>query len=214
MIDGLRKGGTFLLNTVTPAEEVENLLPAKVKKQLAEKEAKLYIINAVKLSEEAGLPGRTNTIMQSAFFALNEQIMPYKTAQKLMKKYVEKEYSRKGQDVVEKNWKAIDMGAIGLIEIEVKDSWKNLTFEAPKVDTSRPVYVRDIADQVNAIKGYAPYFEEVFGDSEVTIDRIAQAIASFERTVVSGNSALICRVASIPFNSGMLISITILTPTI
>ena len=154
MIDGLRKGGTFLLNTVTSPEEVEELLPAKVKKQLAQKGAKLYIINAVKLSEEAGLPGRTNTIMQSAFFALNEQIMPYKTAQKLMKKYVEKEYSRKGQDIVEKNWKAIDMGATGLVEIEVKDAWKSLNVPGVEVDMTRPEYVRDIADQVNAIKGY------------------------------------------------------------
>jgi pyruvate-ferredoxin/flavodoxin oxidoreductase len=154
MIGGLRKGGTFLLNTVTPAEEIEDHLPDNVKKQLAQKEAKLYIINAVKLSEEAGLPGRTNTIMQSAFFALNEQIMPYKEAQDLMKKYAEKLYGRKGQTVVEKNWKAIDMGATGLIEIEVKPEWKNLDVPERKIDLSRPEYVRDIADEVNAIRGY------------------------------------------------------------
>ncbi|QMS84451.1 pyruvate:ferredoxin (flavodoxin) oxidoreductase [Candidatus Xianfuyuplasma coldseepsis] len=154
MVGGLRDGGTFLLNTVTPADEVEALLPNKVKKQLAEKDAKLYIINAVKLAEEAGLTGRTNTIMQSAFFSLNEQIMPYETAQKLMKKYAEKTYGRKGQDIVENNYKAIDMGQSGLVQIDVKPEWKDLKVTAPTVDTTKPVYVRDIADQVNAIKGY------------------------------------------------------------
>ena len=154
MIAGLRNGGTFLLNTVTAPEDIDDLLPAKVKKQLAEKEAELYIINAVKLSEEAGLPGRTNTIMQSAFFSLNEQIMPYETATKLMKKYVEKTYGRKGQEIVENNFKAIEMGKSGLVKIDVKPEWKDLEVIESKVDVNRPEYVRDIADQVNAIKGY------------------------------------------------------------
>jgi pyruvate-ferredoxin/flavodoxin oxidoreductase len=154
MIGGLRQGGTFLLNTVTPASEVEGFLPAKIKKQLAEKEAKLFIINAVKLAEQAGLKGRTNTIMQSAFFALNQQIMPYDTAKKLMKKYIEKLYGRKGHDIVEMNWKAVDLGQEGLTEIEVKPEWKNLEVPKVEVDMSRPQFVRDIADKVNAIKGY------------------------------------------------------------
>ncbi len=170
MIGGLRKGGTFLLNTVTPPEEVEELLPAKVKKQLAEKEAKLYIINAVKLAEEAGLKGRTNTIMQSAFFALNEQIMPYDRAKELMKKYAEKLYSRKGIDIVEKNFKAIELGQEGLVEIAVKAEWKSLEITEPKVDMSRPEYVRDIADKVNAIKGYDLPVSAFTGREDGTMD--------------------------------------------
>jgi pyruvate-ferredoxin/flavodoxin oxidoreductase len=154
MTSGLRNGGTFLLNTVTPADEVEAILPNKVKKDLAEKEAKLYIINAVKLAEEAGLGVMINTIMQSAFFALNEQIMPYETAQKLMKKYAEKAYGRKGHDVVEKNYKAIDSGKAGLVEITVKPEWKDLQADKRIVDLDRPEYVRDIAEEVNAIRGY------------------------------------------------------------
>ncbi|MBN2604795.1 MAG: pyruvate:ferredoxin (flavodoxin) oxidoreductase, partial [Bacilli bacterium] len=90
MINGLRNNGTFLLNTVVPVEELEAFLPNKVKKALAEKNAKFFIMNAVKLAEEVGLDGMINTVMQSAFFALNEQIMPYEKAMKLMKKYAEK----------------------------------------------------------------------------------------------------------------------------
>ena len=74
MISGLRNGGTFLLNTVTPAEDIETLLPNSYKKALAKKNAKLFIINANKLAVELGLKGKTNTIMQSAFFKLNKHI--------------------------------------------------------------------------------------------------------------------------------------------
>jgi len=154
MIAGLRDGGTFLLNTVTPKEEVEALLPDKVKKQLAEKNAKLYIINAVKLAEEAGLGGMINTIMQSAFFALNEQIMPYDKDQDLMKKYAEKAYGRKGKAIVEKNFNAIDKGKEGLVEVPVKAEWADLTIEERKLDPSLPEYVKNIAIPVNEIKGY------------------------------------------------------------
>ena len=154
MVDGLRQGGTFLLNTVDPIEEIEALLPAKVKRLLAEKEAKLYIINAVKLAEEAGLGGMINTIMQSAFFALNEQIMPYDKATKLMKKYALKAYGRKGNEIVEKNYAAIDKGKAGLVRVEVKPEWAKLVDDKVIVDTTRPYFVSKIADPVNAIKGY------------------------------------------------------------
>mgnify|MGYP003890658177 CR=1 FL=1 len=154
MVDGLREGGTFLLNTVVPENEVEALLPNKVKRLLAEKKAKLYVINAVKLAEEAGLGIMINTIMQSAFFALNEQILPYDKAVKLMKKYAEKAYGRKGHEIVEKNWAAIDAGKAGLIELEVKPEWAKLEDAKVIVDTTRPDFVANIADPVNAIKGY------------------------------------------------------------
>ena len=170
MIDGIREGGTFLLNTVTPANEVEALLPNKVKKVLAERKAKLYIMNAVKLAEEAGLGGMINTVMQSAFFALNEQIIPYDKATKLMKKYAEKAYGRKGKEIVEKNYKAIDAGKAGLIKIEVKPEWANLEVKKVEVDMSRPIFVRNIADQVNAIKGYDLPVSAFTGYEDGTMD--------------------------------------------
>jgi len=170
MIDGLRENGTFLLNTVTPAEEVEALLPNKIKKQLAEKKAKLFVINAVKLAEEAGLGVMINTIMQSAFFQLNEQIMPFETATKLMKKYAEKAYGRKGQAIVDKNWRAIDAGSHGLVQVEVKPEWANLEYKEAEVDMTRPDFVRNIADPVNAIKGYDLPVSAFTGYEDGTMD--------------------------------------------
>ena len=154
MIGGLRKGGTFLLNTVKGKDDIESLLPNKVKRQLAEKEAKLYIINAVTLAEEVGLGEMINTIMQSAFFSLNEQIMSYGDAKKLMKSYAEKAYERKGRAIVEKNFSAIDKGEEGLIKIDVDPAWKTLKDDPKPESVEKPRYVTEIAEPVNAIEGY------------------------------------------------------------
>ncbi len=154
MLEGLRDGGTFLLNTIKDENDVEALLPNKVKRQMAEKNAKFYIINAVKLAEDIGLGERINTIMQSALFALNEHIMPYERAQELMKDYAKKEYGRKGDKIVEQNFAAIDSGKKGLIEVTVKPEWKDLKDEEKPEESARPKYVTDIAEPVNAIKGY------------------------------------------------------------
>ncbi|MTM90833.1 pyruvate:ferredoxin (flavodoxin) oxidoreductase [Turicibacter sanguinis] len=149
MISGLRQGGTFLLNTVHSKEEIVEMWPNSFKKQLAEKNAKVYLIDAVTLAKEIGLGRRTNTIMQSAFFKLNEQIMPYETAQTLMKKYVEKLYSRKGEAIISMNFAAIDKGAEGLVELTVDPAWANLTDEEVHVDETRPHFVKTIADPIN-----------------------------------------------------------------
>ncbi len=154
MIGGLRQGGTFLLNTVSPIEKIETLLPNRVKRQLAQKKAKLYIINAVKMAEEAGLGEMINTIMQSAFFKLNPQILPYDEAKRLMKDYAEKTYGRKGRVIVEKNYGAIDRGGEGLIEVPVPEAWAKLEDEKPSLDDTKPKFVKDIAEPVNAIEGY------------------------------------------------------------
>jgi pyruvate-ferredoxin/flavodoxin oxidoreductase len=155
MIAGMRDGGTFLLNTIRPKEKVEAFLPNKVKKQLAEKGGKLYIINAVKLAEKIGLGERINTIMQSAFFALNEHIVGYDEAQNLMKQYAKKAYGRKGEEIVDKNYQAIDEGQKGLAEIEVKDSWKDLEVKPETNENSKPGFVADIAEPVNQLEGYS-----------------------------------------------------------
>ncbi len=154
MLAALKDGGTFLLNTVHSKKEIEEHLPNSFKKQLAEKHAKFYIIDAVNLAREIGLGGRTNTILQSAFFKLNEQIMPYETAQELMKKYAFKAYSKKGQAIVDLNYKAIDAGGDALVEVKVKSQWKKLEPETVEVDMNRPEFVRNVCDPVNAVKGY------------------------------------------------------------
>ncbi len=153
LIKGIRKGGTFLLSTTKPKEEIESYLPDKVKKILAERKAKLFIIDAYKLAKEIGEVKLVSTIMQSAFFKLNEQIMKYEKAQEAMKSYAKKSFSSKGEDIVEMNYKAVDLGADGLEEITIDPKWADLKVEIP-LDENRPDFVKNIADVVNAINGY------------------------------------------------------------
>ena len=154
MISGLREGGTFLLNTVFTPEEIIGRLPHSFKKTLADKKAKFFIVDAINLAREIGLGRRTNTIMQSAFFKLNPQMLPYEVAVKLMKEYVAKAFARKGEKVVALNNEAIDKGAAGLMEVIVDPSWANLAPEAIEIDESRPEFVRNIADAIAVDKGY------------------------------------------------------------
>ena len=155
MIDGLRNGGTFLLNTVLDADQIVDRLPNKYKRLLAQKNAKFYIIGANAAARECGFrPGLgVNTIMQSAFFKLNEQIMDYEEAKQHMKEFATKTYLKKGQDIVDQNHKAIDMGATKLVEVQVDPAWATLEDDVVTVDMSRPKFVREIADVINAIKG-------------------------------------------------------------
>jgi len=110
VLRGLKKGGTFLLNTIMSKEEVLKNLPDKMKAYIARNDIKFYIINATRIAEELGLGTRTNTIMQAAFFKLSN-VIPYEVAEKEMKKAIDKSYGRKGEDVVKKNYAAIDAGA-------------------------------------------------------------------------------------------------------
>ena len=153
LIRGIRKGGTFLLSTSRKPEEMEELLPNNVKRILAEREAKLYIIHAYELAKEIGEEKLQSTIMQSAFFKLNPQIMPFEEAQDAMKKFAKKSFSRKGESIVKMNYEAVDRGASGLVEIKVKPEWAKLSF-VREVEESRPDFVKNIADKVNAIQGY------------------------------------------------------------
>lgn len=153
MISGLREGGTFLLNTIHSAEEIVDKLPNDFKKTLADKKAKFYILNADTLAREIGLGSRINTIMQSAFFKLNPQMMPYEASKKLMKEYVNQIYSRKGEKIVAQNQEAIDKGAEGLIKVNVDPAWSLLSVDEPVVDYSRPDYVREIADTIMKAEG-------------------------------------------------------------
>ncbi len=131
MIKNLKVGGTFLLNTDLTDEELVRTMPNRVKYQLATKNAKFYVIDANKIAGEIGMGRHTNTILQASFFYLNQGIMPYEEANHWMKKFAEKSYAKKGQDVVELNWKAIDAGTEGLREVKVDPEWAKLS---PKVE--------------------------------------------------------------------------------
>ena len=153
MVKDLKKGGTFLLNTTFSKEELEGHLPNRLKAQLAKKEAKFYIINATDIAREIGMGRRTNTILQSAFFSLNEQIMPYETAVELMKKAAYKSYGKKGDDIVQANYNAIDKGRVGLVEIEVKPEWANLPYDSGRKLTGDEYFDKHVAP-INHLEGY------------------------------------------------------------
>ena len=109
MLKGIKKGGTFLLNSIWDVEETKKRLPNSMKKMLAEKEIRFYIINATKIAEEIGLGNRTNTIMQSAFFKI-ANVIPYDKAVKEMKNAIQKTFGMKGEDIVNMNFAAVDKG--------------------------------------------------------------------------------------------------------
>ena len=132
MLKNLKQGGTFLLNTDMDDETLVKMMPNRVKYQLATKGAKFYVIDANKIAAEIGMGRHTNTILQASFFYLNQDIMPYDDANHWMKKFAEKAYGKKGQDVVELNYKAIDAGTEGLREVKVDQAWAKLE---PKVES-------------------------------------------------------------------------------
>ena len=148
MLKNLKQGGTFLLNTDMDDATLVKMMPNRVKYQLATKGAKFYVIDANKIAGEIGMGRHTNTILQASFFYLNQDIMPYDDANHWMKKFAEKSYAKKGQDVVEMNWKAIDAGTEGLREVKVDSSWKDLE---PK--TERQLTGDDYFDNYVAVIG-------------------------------------------------------------
>lgn len=161
MANELIDGGTFLLNCSWTGEELEKHLPGQVKKFIYDHKIKFYTIDGVKLGIETGMgPTRINTILQAAFFSLTK-IIPEEEAISLMKEAAEKTYGRKGQDVVEKNWKAIDAGAKNYVEVAVPESWKDAADEGfdlalakeGKADTM--AFVNNIQSKVNAQQGYS-----------------------------------------------------------
>ena len=153
ILKDLAKDGTFLLNTTIDPDKIEEYLPNRMKVQLAKKNAKFYIINATKICAEIGMGRRTNTTLQSAFFALNEQIMPYDKALVLMKEAAKKSYGRKGDEVVNMNYKAIDAGKDGLVEVKVNPEWANLDphFEKPNTGDA---YMDEHVYGYNSLNGY------------------------------------------------------------
>jgi len=153
MLKNLKKGGTFLLNTEFNEEEIVDYLPNKLKKQLAQKGAKFYIINANKLANEIGMGRRTNTILQSAFFALNQQILPIDEAVQYMKEMAKKSYGKKGDAVVEMNYKAIDAGKDAIVEVNVDPAWADLTVTDTRKRTGDD-HFDNFVSVINSLDGY------------------------------------------------------------
>ena len=152
VLKGLKKGGSFLLNTIWEEEEVKKRLPNSMKKFLAENEIKFYTINGTKLAVDLGLGNRTNTIMQAAFFKITN-VIPFELAVEQMKKAIVKSYGRKGEQIVNMNFAAVDAGGNNVVKVEVPKEWTNLTVEAEEVDMDRPEFIRKAVDVINAQKG-------------------------------------------------------------
>lgn len=152
VLRGLKKGGTFLLNTIMSKEEVLKNLPDKMKAYIARNDIKFYIINATRIAEELGLGTRTNTIMQAAFFKLSN-VIPYEVAEKEMKKAIDKSYGRKGEDVVKKNYAAIDAGAENVEKVEVPEEWKALAGIKEEDRREVPEFIKKIVEPINRLEG-------------------------------------------------------------
>ncbi len=151
VLDGLKPGATFLLNTIWSPEELETKLPASYKKFIAENNIKFYTINAVKIAQEIGLGGRFNMIMQSAFFKL-ASIIPVEDAVKYLKDAVVKSYGKKGEKVVNMNYAAIDRGIESIVAIDVPESWKSAV-EAEAAVTAVPEFIKKIVEPMNRQEG-------------------------------------------------------------
>ena len=157
MVQDLKKGGSFLLNCSWSAEELDERLPGKVKKFIADNDINFYTIDAFQIGKELGLGTRTNTVLQSAFFSI-AKIIPEEDAIKYMKDAATKSYGRKGEAVVKMNHDAIDRGATGYVKVDVPASWKDAVDDSqPKVATgNRPElvdYVNNVVFPVNSFHG-------------------------------------------------------------
>jgi pyruvate-ferredoxin/flavodoxin oxidoreductase len=130
LLEGIRDGGTFVLNSPWALDQMETCLPNSLKKTIAQKHLKFYTIDAVKIAEEIGLGGRINMIMQTVFFKLSK-VLPIDEAIEYLKDAIAKTYGKKGQKVIEMNWKAVDKALEGLKEIQYPSSWAGLTPEKP-----------------------------------------------------------------------------------
>ena len=147
---GLRKNGTFLLNTIFEGEELINFIPNKVKRCFAKNNIKVYYINASKIGQEIGLGNRTNTILQSAFFRITG-VIPVELAVEQMKAFIVKSYGNKGEDIVNMNYGAVDRGG-EYKELAVDPAWAELADDNNNIDDA-PDFIKELVRPINAQSG-------------------------------------------------------------
>ncbi|MCL2681944.1 MAG: pyruvate:ferredoxin (flavodoxin) oxidoreductase [Bacteroidales bacterium] len=152
MLKGLKKGGSFLLNSVWSVEETKKHLPNSMKKFLAENNISMYIINATKIADEIGLGSHTNTILQSAFFKITN-VIPYEQAVKEMKRMIEETYGKKGEKVLQMNYAGVDRGA-DYVKIDIPAEWAQLDGKDDvAIDTKIPEFIRNVVVPINNQRG-------------------------------------------------------------
>ena len=151
MLKGLKKGGTFLLNSVWDEEETKQRLPNSMKKFMADNEIGFYMINATLLAEEIGLGNRTNTIMQSAFFKI-ANVIPYDQAVEQMKKMIVKSFGMKGEVIINMNYSAVKAGG-DVQKVEVPAEWKALSYEEDVDNRDIPDFIKNVCEPINNQNG-------------------------------------------------------------
>ena len=154
VLKGLKAGGSFLLNSVHDAATTCATLPDHMKAYLAKNKINFYIINATKIAAELGLGSRTNTIMQSAFFKI-ANVIPFDKAVDEMKHAILKSYGKKGEDIVNMNYAAVDAGGNAVVKVEVPAEWAQIDDNgfAHVSDASYPEFVRKVVEPINGLKG-------------------------------------------------------------
>lgn len=151
VLEGLKEGGSFLLNCIWSPEELEHNLPAEMKRYLAEHKINFYIINAVDIAQKVGLGGRINMIMQAAFFKI-AQIIPIEQAVQYLKQAIKDTYGKKGDKVVQMNWQAVDMGLDAVVKIDIPQSWLTAQEEAA-ASQEAPDFIKNILEPMNRQEG-------------------------------------------------------------
>ena len=203
VLKGIKEGGSLLLNSLWDEEETIKRIPDNVKAIIGRKHINLYIINATKIASEIGLGGRTNTILQSAFFKITG-ILPYEEAVKYMKDAIVKSYGKKGENVVNMNYAAVDRGG-EYTKVNVPAEWAEITarFENPNAGRLAPAFVKEIADVVNAQAGdtlpvstFVPYADGTMpsGTSAYEKRGVAVSVPSWiaENCIQCNTCAFVC----------------------
>lgn len=160
VVEGLKKGGTFLLNTIWSKDELDANLPAKYKRYLANKNINFYTINATQIAQDLGLGNRTNMIIQSAFFKL-ANVIPIEDAVEYLNTAIEKTYGKKGDAVVDMNHEAVQKGISELVKIDIPENWKNAVDDdkansglaVPFTEDEKPEFIKNVADVMTKQEG-------------------------------------------------------------
>ncbi|WP_333594590.1 pyruvate:ferredoxin (flavodoxin) oxidoreductase [Anaerospora hongkongensis] len=151
VLQGLKRGGIFLLNCIWNEQELEEKLPAQMRRYIADNNIQFYTVDAVKIAQELGLGGRINMIMQAAFFKL-ANIIPVETAVKYLKQAVEQSYGNKGQKIVDMNNAAIDQGISAIVKVNVPAAWSSVQDEAAAA-AEVPAFIKNILIPMNRQEG-------------------------------------------------------------
>ena len=202
ILEGLKKQGTFLLNCVWSPEELEEKLPASMKRYIVENEIKFYIINAVDIASSIGLGGRINMVTQAAFFKL-ANVIPIDEAIPLLKGAIKKTYGSKGEKIVAMNCEAVDKALDAIVEIKVPDAWRSAEDKKAEKIEDVPDFIKNIAEPINAQRGnklpvstFVGMEDGTFmqGTSQYEKRTVAVTVPqwSFDRCIQCNQCALVC----------------------